>query len=109
EDLNAVLPRELRRVERDVGAALEIGRVSSVIRERRHSRGSGRQRTAATSLGEPLPHTFGDLGGSRRGPLDDERELLATDAEDLVLRANDAHENAADRTQHLVPGEGPVP
>ena len=107
EDLDAVLARELRGVERDVGPALEIRRVASVIGERRHPRRGRRQRAASARLTERLPHPIGHLGSRRGRPFDDERELLAPDAEDLVLGANDAHENAADRAQHLVAREVP--
>ena len=107
EDLGAVLAGELRCVERDVGLAQEIVRLSRMIGERRDARGSSRQRAPAPPLRESVPHPIGDLNGRRRGSLDHERELLASDPEDLVVRAHDPHQDAPDRAQNVVPGEVP--
>ena len=56
----------------------------------------------AARLRQAEAHPLGDLACLARGPLDDERELLAADAEDLVLRADDSHEDAADLAQDFV-------
>ena len=39
---------------------------------------------------------------------DDERELLAADPEDLLVGADDPHQDAAHGAQDLVPGEMPL-
>ena len=50
-------------------------------------------------------HPLGDLSRLARRALDDERELLAADAEDLVLGADDSQEDTAHLAQDVVPDD----
>ena len=59
----------------------------------------------APRLGEAEAHALRDLTRLARGALHDERELLAADAEDLVLRADDSHEDTAHLAQDVVPDD----
>ena len=106
EGLHAVLAGELRSVERDVGLPLQIHGRAGVVGNRRDACGDRRQPTSAPLLADGLRRRSA-TSAAGRGPFDDERELVAPDAEHLVLRANDAQEDAPDLAQDLVADDVP--
>ena len=62
----------------------------------------------APLLADGHPQAVGNARRPARRAFDHERELVAADAEDLVLRADDAQEDAPDLAQDLVAGDMPV-
>src|SRR5690606_18707448 len=101
--LDAVAPLRLGAVERLVGALEQVPHVVAVRRLRRRHAPAERDRVRGRARAQPLGDARRD--GRRRlrgGVAQEQRELLAPDAEGVVFCAQAALQELADVHQHLV-------
>src|SRR5581483_5297093 len=99
---DVALPAPLRLVESPIGSPDELVR-RRPARGKRRDAGRDRRNGLDPPLAEQHPgDPVGDTGGGVGPAVDDDRELVAADAEDLLVRANRPDESPRDRAQHPV-------
>jgi undecaprenyl-phosphate 4-deoxy-4-formamido-L-arabinose transferase len=94
---------ELRRVEPVVGLAEELERPRAVFRQRRPA-----ERHLQIVVCEAVTEQPAKLGGLVDSAVDENRELVAADAGQLVVGAEGARQRLRDAAQLEVPGGVPV-